>query len=264
MRGQKLVENGSLPRLSVRFCGFEACKSGHRFGPAVRLHYLIHYVESGKGVFRVGGKEYALGAGDLFVIEPFLPTDYEADGDDPWHDIWIGFDAEPTLPVALPKVLHLPRAASVFARLKELARTGEGGALAEQALLWQFFSLVEEKKAPPRDAVSVALDRIHTEYMNPLTVGELARQVGLDRSWFSSRFKARTGLSPGQYLLSFRLELAAELMQNHGQSVKCAANSVGYEDLYHFSRMFRRHFGLSPRAWRQKNAKENLVSEKKL
>ena len=56
--------------LSIFNCGHEYCKPGHTWGPGVRDHYLIHLVVSGRGVFEVGGKTFAVAPGDLFFAKP--------------------------------------------------------------------------------------------------------------------------------------------------------------------------------------------------
>ena len=57
------------------------------------------------------------------------------------------------------------------------------------------------------------------------------------------------GTSPREYLMRLRLEKAAELMVIHGEKPSTAGASVGYVDLYHFSKVFKQHFGMSPRAY---------------
>ena len=78
--------------LSLYLCGQENCDSGHCWGPVVRDHYLIHYIESGKGTFYVEGKSYFLEAGQGFLICPDVLTTYTADKKDPWAYYWVGFN----------------------------------------------------------------------------------------------------------------------------------------------------------------------------
>lgn len=77
---------------SIYFCGHEHCQPGHSFGPAVRPHYLIHVVLSGKGIFKHQGHTYSLKSGDSFLIKPMDSTYYEADRNNPWEYAWIGFN----------------------------------------------------------------------------------------------------------------------------------------------------------------------------
>ena len=65
-----LEEERRRPALTVRHCGQEACRPGHSYGPAVRDHYLVHLVLSGKGIYRYADTELSLGAGDGFLILP--------------------------------------------------------------------------------------------------------------------------------------------------------------------------------------------------
>ena len=76
--------------IEVCDAGFEECEPGHAYGPAVRNYYLIHFVKSGKGVFSVGGNDYALEKNSAFLIRPGVVSYYRADSDDPWHYAWLG------------------------------------------------------------------------------------------------------------------------------------------------------------------------------
>lgn len=95
------LSNCALTPVNPVNVGFEHCRPRHAFGPAVRSYWLLHYIVSGCGVFRSGGKEYAVSAGECFVIHPGEVTRYEADRADPWHYIWIGFTAAFPLPDCL-------------------------------------------------------------------------------------------------------------------------------------------------------------------
>lgn len=66
-RAENLNNGGSV---TVYYCGYEKCESGHFWGPAVRNQYLLHYVISGCGTYVVGGETYTLHAGSCFLIRP--------------------------------------------------------------------------------------------------------------------------------------------------------------------------------------------------
>ena len=76
--------------------GYEQCEPYHTFGPAMRNHYLIHCILSGKGQYITNYRgemfTYELEAGQAFLIEPNTLIYYSADGNDPWKYMWIEFD----------------------------------------------------------------------------------------------------------------------------------------------------------------------------
>lgn len=78
--------------LTVYNSGFQKCESGYSWGPAVRDHYLIHLVVSGKGSYTVSGNTYLLGEGDLFLATESDLVTYTADDEAPWEYCWVGFN----------------------------------------------------------------------------------------------------------------------------------------------------------------------------
>ena len=78
--------------LTVYNSGFQRCESGYSWGPAVRDHYLIHLVVSGKGSYSVSGKTYFLNAGDMFLAAEADLVTYTADSETPWEYCWVGFN----------------------------------------------------------------------------------------------------------------------------------------------------------------------------
>ena len=95
---------------------------------------------------------------------------------------------------------------------------------------------------------------IDANYVNPITVETLADSLEINRSYFSTTFKREIGKSPQQYLVDVRLSKAAELMTEQGYSASAAALSSGYTDIFNFSKMFKRKYGLSPTAYAKAKA----------
>lgn len=244
--------------------GEQPCAPGHAYGPAVRTHWLLHYVVSGYGSFQREGETYRLGPGDIFVIPPFLETYYQADTEQPWHYIWVGFTTQETLPEALlSPVVRISGAGAVFEDMCRCRRMENGRSAFLASRLWELMGVFLEQGSPEVGYVEKALHCMRSEYMNHITVQQIADRLNLDRSYFSTIFKEETGLSPQQYLMNLRLEKAAALMAEYGERPSTAAASAGYADIYHFSKMFKRHFGLSPRGYyNQKNKRACNEREK--
>ena len=94
-------------------------------------------------------------------------------------------------------------------------------------------------------------DYIEQHYATPLTLQQLAKVANLSQRQMSTLFKAQTGMTAQQYLLEKRMQTAWLLLCNTTQSVQQVADQVGYQNLTAFSDRFRKHFGKSPRHFRQ-------------
>ena len=236
--------------------GYEKCKAKHSYGPAVRSYWLLHYVVSGKGIFERDGEIHSVSMGEIFVIPPFLETYYEADLTEPWSYIWLGFTAKGNVAPSLSSpVLHCPEAQHIFEEMKLCSKKQNGKSEFLLAKLWELFSILSEEKKESISYVETAIRYMKSEYMNPISISELAHRLGIDRSYFSYLFKSEIGISPAKFLSNLRLSNASELLIKHGTSPTTAALSCGYSDIYHFSKAFKKHFGLSPRAYVEKHKK---------
>lgn len=85
------VTEKELVSLSVYNVGFQKCDALYQWGPGIRDHYLIHYIISGKGTYRVAGQTYHLSGGDTFLVYPNTEVVYCADEQNPWEYAWVGF-----------------------------------------------------------------------------------------------------------------------------------------------------------------------------
>ena len=246
----EIIINEEYPGINPMQFGYENCAPSHAFGPAVRSHWLLHYVVSGSGIFRREGAEYRVDPGDFFVIPPFLETYYEADAAQPWRYIWVGFTSNIQLPKAFEKpVIRCAGAGKIFEDMRRCANMQNGKTAFLASRIWELLALILDEGKKENSYIEKALHFIQAEYMTDISVAQLAERLNLDRCYFSTLFTRQVGTSPSQYLVNLRLEKASELMLLHNQSPSVAAASVGYTDIYNFSKMFKKKYCCSPRQY---------------
>lgn len=103
---------------------------------------------------------------------------------------------------------------------------------------------------PRRDELVPVLRAMRDDLGRPWSRGELAALAGLSPTRFHAVFSAVVGESPMRHLRRVRLDRALHLLAHGEGSIARIAHEVGFEDPYHFSRVFSQHLGCSPRAWR--------------
>ncbi len=240
-----------LPHMDPIMGGAQQCRAGYTYGPVLRQYYILEYICRGKGEYTVNGQTYTASAGEAFLIRPYEVHLLRADKEDPWEYIWIGFSTDLTLPKLLQEnyVFDASGLVDIFAAMRE--RAAEKRSVADYAAdLYTIFARLYAAETQPErvsdDPIDTALAVIQKEYAT-ITVQALADRLFLNRSYFGARFKKRTGMSPKAYIDTCRLSAATKLMHELGLTVTQAALATGYSDVMCFSKMYKRHYGISPR-----------------
>lgn len=270
---QKTQNFSGLNPINLDYLGNEQCQPGYGFGPYMRENYVLHIVRGGCGVLRKNDKTYNIKQGQAFLIFPGETTFYQADLRNPWNYMWVGFHgfkAESMLlhagftrenPVITIK--DMARLSSVMKDLlssldltysADLSRTGSLYRL--MALLAENHEREEEgthrgERTQDYQYVERAVELITGSYRSHLKVEDIAREIGISRNYLSSIFKREMGVSPQEFLIDFRLEVAAMLLQNSKEPVNAVASEVGYSDPLSFSKAFRRKYKMSPTEYRE-------------
>lgn len=228
--------------------GFEQCSGAQFFGPAVRDHYLIHFVLSGRGFYSVSGKSFELCEGDIFVIRPGEMTLYRADKDSPWSYAWIGFSANNGIDFLTQYTYHVPTLRSYFEKLKEFSHSGacDGEVY---AVLYNFvsemFKMFGPSSVSDADYASWARLIIETSYMRAISIQEIADSMHINRHYLCQLFRSKYGLSPKSFLTQTRMANAKHFL-SQGYKATEVSTMVGISDASNFSRIFKNYYGFSP------------------
>jgi AraC-like DNA-binding protein len=103
---------------------------------------------------------------------------------------------------------------------------------------------------PPSRQLLRAKDLVDARYFEPLDTNDMASAASLSRAHFSREFRRSFGESPHAYLLTRRLERAADLLRTTDRSVTAICHSVGLESVGSFTTSFTRTYGKSPTVYR--------------
>ena len=256
--------------LFLCFCGMENCTPGYSYGPAVRPQYVIHYIIDGEGSYTVNNKTYKLKKNQGFLICPGTVTYYEADKNNPWSYMWIGFNGvkaetylnyanlnEENLIFEYSKDSTLKDYISEMLKLNEMDYSNE---LKLEGLLYFFMSkLVETRKDVFNQKayksaelyLEKSIEFIENNYSNNIKINDIANYIGINRSYLTHIFKKNIDTSPQEFLVTYKIDKACTLLQNTDLSIKVVAKSIGYSDPLTFSKIFKKVKGESPKNYKE-------------
>ena len=272
--------NENFVDLGLYQYGWEQCKPSHSFGPAARNHYLFHYVISGTGKLLADKSpgntvEYQIKSGQGFMLFPHQVSTYIADHELPWEYVWIEFDGlrakeaieiaglRPDSPVyrasskdlrndMMSEILYIVQHSNeaplhlighLYLFLDYLMRSANSVRMNQGGKLRDFY-------------IKEALTFIEQNFQNDISIEDIADSCGLNRSYFGKIFHDSIGKSPQEFLINYRMTKATELLKLTSLSIADIGNDVGYPNQLHFSRAFKKIYGISPRNWRSENRLE--------
>ena len=243
-------------------------------------HLEISVITKGYGTYYIDGKEYPLKAGDLVILNPgtyhkslvtcpdYCTTEYYIG----FTDIHIRDLPPNTQPLPNGNVVvsmkdgmrqEIFRLCSFMGKEFHTCRPGRYFMLKSyliQLILLLLRDQQETKEesdgcifeSPNRKYVVKQMIRYFNEhYHEKISLDQIAKNMYLSTFYISKIFKAETGDTPINYLIELRMEKARELMEaSPDLSIQTIASMVGYEDAYHFSKLFKKHFGTAPSKYR--------------
>jgi AraC family transcriptional regulator len=118
-----------------------------------------------------------------------------------------------------------------------------------------------ETRAHDRARMVDAAIWIDAHAHEPLAIGDVAREIGLNPYHFLRLFARVFGVTPHQYLIRCRVRRAARLLAHETHPISRIALDVGFRDLSNFVRTFHRAAGASPRAFRRAAQRPRRRSE---
>lgn len=228
-----------------------------------RPNWAIVYKFEGETRYTSGGKQHISNSGNFAVLPKGSRYDFRCT--ERGRFFILEFEAEPEFPTV--RCFPLPpdggRMMQQCLALQELWMLKKPGYLPELycavygLLLWLYSSCTSETyRTPhpymPQDKLArlrPALDWLTQNCTKPVRNETLASLTSMSTVYFRKQFAEAYGISPIRYQHRLRMEKAKELLRSDYGSIADVAQSLGYLNIYHFSKAFKQHTGLSPTAY---------------
>jgi AraC-like DNA-binding protein len=270
LRGEYYVldlEPAPQTPLAVVCGGRELCGSAYGIDRDGFRYLSVEYVDSGAGSVSLGGRSFPLRPGSLFRYGPGLPHRISADDGPPMVKYFVDFVGTAaggllrSGPWSEPRPLCVAEPARVRALFDELQRLGQRPtahtARLCALLLEQILLLAADEALPEEVGESAAWDtyqrcrrHIESQCLGISSLAEVAEACAVSEAHLCRLFHRHGAVSPYRLLVRLKMARAAALLLDRGLLVKEVGQQLGYDDPYHFSKVFKRVYGLSPEAFR--------------
>lgn len=234
--------------------------------PRVIDEHLIHYNTRGQTTAGVAGKPITIPPGALLWIQPGAEHEVHLPaGRATVAYIRFRLGARPFPRLRKNSILceNARWADTLLAELRPARqRSGPLEPLRQRSILAQLVcEILQYGAAPPSRTAGLqphqqrqCLEFIHENLARRYAVAELAKHCQLNPAYLTLQFRKSFGLTPQAYIKQARARAAAGMLLETGRTISQIADSLGYEDVYFFSRQFRQVIGQSPRPWRERHA----------
>ena len=206
-----------------------------------------------------------------------MKVEYIASIDDPWEYYWIGFSGSNANEYLNRTSIIDSYAATckedskipcIISNMCEISKTYNPSRSDDILLLKELYSLLyafieefpkafEYKDKELHTYIQEAIDFINSNYMNSITVNDIAEHVNLSRSYLYKMFMKNLKVSPQKYLINLRMYKATLLLKGTRIPIGEVASKVGYSDSLLFSKTFSKYFSMSPLNYRNNQTSDN-------
>ena len=221
-----------------------------------RKYHIISYQVSGCYEQTVNGRVLSVSPSTLFFINK--DDAYSVRCIEQGHALCVCFLADTDLETMIYSVENDVRVENIFKKIMlASAIEQESNKYIVAARIYELLALIASKKttsyvpSSSRDGVRLAHSYILDNYRSKdFNASELSSTCGVGKKQFVNLFRNEYGTSPTQYVIQLRMSTAARLIEEGHMSVSEVAEFVGYEDVFYFSRLFKKHFSVSPSKYR--------------
>jgi AraC-like DNA-binding protein len=248
--------------------GCERCRPGYQIDRSDFPFYSIEFVARGKGTLSLMRRQYSLSPGKVFSYGPGVPHVITTDPDAPLVKYFVDFKGPGAgrmlsqYGLSPGTAIQVTSPEAILRVFDDLIGNGETDSryspLLCATILQQLILKIAETAATHEAHTTAAFstyqtcrDFIRTNCLTIRSLGQVANQCRIDAAYLCRLFRRFDDQSPYQYLLRLKMTAAAQRLGAPDTRVKEVAYELGFRDAFHFSRAFKKVFGVSPDAFRK-------------
>lgn len=249
--------------LALTVIGRFVSTGGFEFRQTVRIPGM-HIVTDGAGEVHVNGRVFTARKGAVFCFAPDEPVWYhEIPGPRPWTYTWINFVGRRAVELVaqlggsastwMRDDLQVPLALGLCDEIEAAFRSEEYSWIYPTVAAWRLLDCLAPRQSGAereRHVAAAVRGILDAQFTAPLKLGQVARQLRVDRSTIFRQFQRLYGQTPKAYLDRVRLDHAAMLLKDGNASVAETARACGYAGAQRFAKAFAARYGVAPSRWR--------------
>lgn len=242
--------------------------------PSAKFHYrqrrhgctdnILIYCLRGQGWYKIGQHSFTVSP-NQYIIMPVTDEamSYGADEKDPWTIYWVHFSGVnmeafnrsfDIKEISGPKEIPLnKKGLEIWEEIYHILEMGfskdnlRNSNLCLNHFLATFLFPENQTDEPAgEDPVGTTILYMRSVLHEKISVEQMAARLKLSTSYFSTLFRKSTGMPPIDYFIHLKIQKACQLLYIENMKVKDVAEAIGYDDPYHFSRLFKKHMKISP------------------
>jgi len=249
--------------------GLEHCEPDFRIDREDFPFYSIEYVARGRGELILNGNTFPLVAGTVFAYGPDIPHVITSDPKDRMVKYFVDFRGPRALSLLQTyalnpgEVVHASSPTQILRIFDDLIHNGQNVSRYSDlicATILEYLVLkVAETTVADDFAGTAAFSTYQTcrEYIREnclslQTLSQIAEACHIDEAYLCRLFKRFGDLSPYKFLSRLKLNIAAGRLQGPDATIKEIAFELGFSSPFHFSRAFKKAYGVSPDTFRHR------------
>lgn len=261
------------PDLDIHLCGHELTRPEYVIERKSFPFFALELITHGKGLLRLKGVDHPLRRGSIFTYGPGVPHRIESDSRHPLEKYFVDITLLATRydsPICNPGIFFETARVERLCALFDGILDDHANGIDDARIRGNSVRLILDLASLDMDINNPVNSPAYQNYLEAKThleqnhhtigsVADLAAAMNLDASYLSRLYKRYGKTSPYKHLIRLRLSRACCLLKRHDMQIQEISEVLGFNDPFHFSTLFKRHLGVSPREYRSNDHNNDIA-----